>query len=60
MIFYYIVSGNPNMIMFLAANKADLEEKRKVVVEVLGPIGNQMFPLLFHSIIVIICTEFAI
>ncbi|KAH7511902.1 hypothetical protein FEM48_Zijuj12G0032400 [Ziziphus jujuba var. spinosa] len=25
--------GNPNLIMFLAANKADLEEKRKVGVE---------------------------
>ncbi|KAG2713158.1 hypothetical protein I3843_04G153600 [Carya illinoinensis] len=25
--------GNPNLIMFLAANKADLEEKRKVAVE---------------------------
>ncbi|KAM7275318.1 hypothetical protein ACFE04_017184 [Oxalis oulophora] len=26
--------GNPNLIMFLAANKADLEEKRKVPTEV--------------------------
>ncbi|XP_041006807.1 ras-related protein RHN1-like isoform X1 [Juglans microcarpa x Juglans regia] len=25
--------GNPNLIMFLVANKADLEEKRKVAVE---------------------------
>ncbi|KAF2304865.1 hypothetical protein GH714_039211 [Hevea brasiliensis] len=25
--------GNPNLIMFLAANKADLEEKRKVAIE---------------------------
>lgn len=29
------MSGNPNLVMFLAANKADLEEKRKVGAEVL-------------------------
>lgn len=34
LISFYTASGNPNLIMFLAANKADLEEKRKVGVEV--------------------------
>lgn len=31
---FFTISGNPNLIMFLAANKADLEEKRKVGLEV--------------------------
>lgn len=29
-----VVSGNPNMVMALAGNKADLEDKRKVTAEV--------------------------
>lgn len=29
-----IVTGNPNMVMALAGNKADLEDKRKVTAEV--------------------------
>ena len=28
-----LISGNPNMVMALAGNKADLEDKRKVTVE---------------------------
>lgn len=28
------IAGNPNMVMALAGNKADLEDKRKVVAEV--------------------------
>lgn len=29
-----VIIGNPNMVMALAGNKADLEEKRKVTPEV--------------------------
>lgn len=28
------VAGNPNMVMALAGNKADLEDRRKVTAEV--------------------------
>lgn len=31
---YHTASGNPNLIMFLVANKVDLEDKRKVGYEV--------------------------
>lgn len=34
LISFFTISGNPNLIMFLAGNKADLEEKRKVGLEV--------------------------
>ena len=29
-----VVTGNPNMVMALAGNKTDLEDKRKVTTEV--------------------------
>lgn len=33
--FYFVtVTGNPNMVMALAGNKADLEDKRSVTSEV--------------------------
>ena len=35
--------GNPNLIMFLAGNKADLQEKREVGFEVLGMIITLIF-----------------
>lgn len=33
-------SGNPNLIMFLVANKVDLEDKRKVGNEVIHYLNN--------------------
>lgn len=40
------VTGNPNMVVAFAGNKADLEEKRNVTVEV----SNTIFSILFYSI----------
>lgn len=34
MVMAFAGAGNPNMVMALAGNKADLEEKRKVTAEV--------------------------
>lgn len=31
---FRVVAGNPNMVVALAGNKADLEDKRKVTTEV--------------------------
>lgn len=31
---FWFVAGNPNMVVALAGNKADLEDKRKVTAEV--------------------------
>ena len=33
-LFWVCYTGNPNMVMALAGNKADLEDKRKVTAEV--------------------------
>ncbi len=44
LISYFTISGNPSLIMFLAGNKADLEEKRKVGLEV---VTFQYYSLLF-------------
>jgi hypothetical protein len=32
--YFGVVAGNPNMVVALAGNKADLEDKRKVTAEV--------------------------
>lgn len=43
-VWWFIIAGNPNMVMALAGNKADLEDRRSVSAEVSVILVNSMSP----------------